>query len=270
MARIVISPPTPMTQATAASANALFSPYATLSVDATNVGQEGIDLRNISTTARPVVPFASMEGTDGTTASYQDGYSSTYTEVTHGGGTRIDLSAAPLVLAPNDLIRIYINGNYYGPTTTVDVIDDRVCWLLYPTWDQTSAALTTWQVLPGCNDPHRTWASLQTSGILLDASTCFCPIPLTSRYFSSSTGAAATDRHYRLPVSRGWRYINTTGSPITIYGIRMEVFGPFVAQHYDSGVGFEEDVFQAAGGVNKDDITLGTCSLIVIHHTKGR
>ena len=280
MSRITVTPPAPDDITSASATNTAFSAFAAATINDANLGSEAVDVRTLSSSSRPITPTAqkkSMATTAGVVATYENGhdyaagagggYPDQY--ISHDTGTLIDWHASPKTFKKDDLIRLYWNilmwerRDYGFPV----LYDDNFVWLACPQWDVTDNTLTHWDPLPGNtgnSSIHRTWTALMGSGLEIKNSTAYTICPMASDY----SGTLVKQKRYSM--NRGWRYQNTTAADITIYGIRLVLAGPFNLLHYDSGVGYEEDVAQGYGAApGQEDWDVERCSLVALIHRGG-
>lgn len=164
-------------------------------------------------------------------------------ELSHGAGSRL---VWPLgqELAANDMLRAHFwlwadavgideskykvaygnaSGNPYAALVGIDETDIPV-WVAWLQWDITSNALANWTEVPGQGDFDSNFSSAG-NGSYCDEMLATAVIPHGSRYAFS--GQTYLLKHTDLPVRRSYNYVNDTGSPITIYGLRLVINGLF-------------------------------------------
>lgn len=222
------------TTTAAANANTKFTDVATATgaIDESNVRHEGIDRRNLADNFIMVRSAYVDNGNLGEEFTYSLSNSHAESQpVNHAGsppaagtGLLVNLSASPVVLKAGDLLRIHHSCMVSShPADGLDTGVEKFFMATYPEWDITSAALTGF-VPMGNLDP-----AIASDGL------GYTVVDLESR---SSAGVAlypmngvrVTSPSTRLVTNRsGFACLQYkhTGADVTVYGVRINVVGPY-------------------------------------------
>lgn len=215
-------------------------------VDDRNVRHEGLDLPQFARSQggqSGIITVRAEQQTNGCSIGAGTAYpmhaTVNFLEISHNSGTRLSFGAGGVDLEPGDIIRCYfgvfVDEITATPRWPTSAYRQNPCWLVYMQWDTTSNALANWDAPPKQTD----FTTVFTDGPApLDAvggeteydggnSGTHATIPIEHLVYASPTAGpvyveTSPDSTSRF---RSYYYKNTTGSTITVYGLRLVVDG---------------------------------------------
>lgn len=256
---------------------------ATSDIDAANVRNESFDRFNLdhnaaASNAEIILKDARSQSnaashTAGTV--YPASETRTNRELAHASGTRITFGAAGKVIDDGDVLRVYwhVWADEYTKTTTASADRQNSCWLVWLQWDVTSNALANFTEVPGQSAFNTDYgadgsALARVVGGPVSETAATMVLPHMTRYTDSVPSSAYVP--YRdLTAFRVYEWVNDTGAPVTIYGLRIVMDGLFYPW-YTAGTPINRFVHQEADPYfQSDDVEIGPAYMIsVIQRTK--